>query len=395
MSKLLKRTWAEIDLGAIRHNFALVRNHVKPSVSIMCIVKADAYGHGVEHVALEHQRLGADWFGVSNLEEALQLRSFDIFRPVLILGYTPPDRAGELAAYGLTQAVFSPEYAYELSACAQKADCTVHCHLKLDTGMSRLGLFCHDKEQANCAVTAAQRICQLPNLDCEGVFTHFSVADDGEDGEEFTRTQFENFMYVIDQLEKRGITFRYRHCCNSAATLEYPEMHLDMVRPGVILYGLTPSPLFEKKYDLQPAMQLKSVISMVKKVEAGASISYGRTFRTEKETTIATVPIGYADGYPRPLSGRQDMLVCGKRAPILGRVCMDQLMLDVSAIEDAGAGQTVTVFGRDGNEFIPVDELSAKTDTINYETVCLIGKRVPRIYLSSGKTVAQVNYIMD
>lgn len=395
MSKILKRTWAEIDLNALRHNYEIVRKRVDPSVKIMCIVKADAYGHGVQNIAREHQRIGADWFGVSNLQEALQLRNYGITRPILILGYTPPDRASELALFGISQAVFTEEYARELSAEAQQNGCTVKCHLKLDTGMSRLGLASHCEEQDIQTVETAERICSLPNLDCDGIFTHFAVADDGEAGKEFTISQYTNFMSVVNGLAKKGITFRFRHCCNSAATLEYPEFHLDMVRPGIILYGLNPSPLFEGKYDFKPVMQLRSVISMVKKIEAGATVSYGRTFTAEKEMTVATVPIGYADGYPRPLSGRQDMLINGKRAPIIGRICMDQLMLDVSSIPDVKPGMTVTVFGEDNGSSIAVDELSEKTDTINYETVCLLGKRVPRIYLRGGKTVAQVNYIIN
>ncbi len=395
MSKVLKRTWAEIDLEMIRHNYSIIREKIDPSVKIMCIVKADAYGHGVQNVALEHQRIGADWFGVSNLHEALQLRNYGITRPILILGYTPPDRAAELSAFGITQAVFSDEYARELSACAQKNGSPVKCHIKLDTGMSRLGLGCHDKTQNDNSVEMICRICQYPNLDCDGIFTHFAVADENCDGVEFTRLQFENFKYVIEKLSGKGITFRFKHCCNSAATLEYPEFHMDMVRPGIILYGLTPSKYFKGKYDLKPAMQLKSVISMIKTVEKGATVSYGRTFTAEHDMKIATVPIGYADGYPRPLSGRQDMIVNGVRAPIIGRICMDQLMLDVTNIENVAAGMTVTVFGEDNGTFLFVDELSEKTDTINYETVCLIGKRVPRIYLRGGKQVAQVNYIIS
>lgn len=395
MSKILKRTWAEIDLERIRHNYSLVREKVDPSVKLMCIVKADAYGHGVQNVALEHQRIGADWFGVSNLHEALQLRNYGITRPILILGYTPPERAAELSAFGISQAVFSEDYAAELSQFAQKNGSPVKCHIKLDTGMSRLGFGCHDMEQNDSSVDTVSRICSLPNLDCDGIFTHFAVADEDVDGEEFTRSQFNNFRYVIDRLSEKGITFRFRHCCNSAASLEYPEFHMDMVRPGIILYGLAPSKYFIGKYDLKPAMQLKSVISMIKTVEKGATVSYGRTFTAEREMKIATVPIGYADGYPRPLSGRQDMIVNGVRAPIIGRICMDQLMLDVTDIENVKAGMTVTVFGEEEGTSIYVDELSEKTDTINYETVCLIGKRVPRIYLRGGKQVAQVNYIIS
>ncbi|MDR1003108.1 MAG: alanine racemase [Oscillospiraceae bacterium] len=399
MSELLKRTWAKINLDDIEHNYRLVRNHVAPSVLIMCIVKADAYGHGVRHISLLHQELGADWFGVSNLEEALQIREIGIFKPVLILGYTPPNRASDLSKYCFTQSVFSEEYAQELSACAKEANCTIDCHIKFDSGMTRLGLSCRTKEQIERAADAAERICALPNLKCTGAFTHFSVADEGESQREFTYSQYDKFSGVLTLLEERGIKLKLRHCCNSAATLEYSQFHMDMVRPGIILYGLKPSGEFKDKYDLRPAMEIKSVISMIKQVEEGAFASYGRTYEFRQPSVVATIPIGYADGYPRLLSSSgevtQDMLVQGKRAPVVGRVCMDQLLLDVSRIENVRAGMTVTVFGRDKEAFIPVDELSEKAGTINYETVCLVGKRVPRTYQRNGKTVAQVNYIID
>lgn len=393
MQDYLKRTWVEIDMDAVDHNFSLIRKRVGDA-AIMCIVKADAYGHGVEQISLAHQKLGAQWFGVSNIEEAMELRRYGIDRDILILGYTPPYAARKLSVNSITQAVFSESYAAELSQAAQAAGCTVKCHLKIDTGMGRIGFNCRQNAVLEEAVASTERICRLGGLNFDGVFTHFAVADDGEDGEEFTRSQFRNFTAIIEQLHRKGIEFRWRHCCNSAATLEYPEMHLDMVRPGVILYGLSPSQALRGKHDLKPVMQLKSVVSMVKPLEAGATVSYGRTFTAANDMRIATVPIGYADGYPRVLSGRQELLLHGKRAPIIGRVCMDQLMLDVTDIPEAAEGDIVTAFGADGDGFIPVDELSDKMGTINYELVCRMTRRVPRVYHRGQHVITQTDYLL-
>lgn len=393
MEKYLRRTWVEIDLDAVGSNYRIVEK-MTGGVPAMCIVKADAYGHGVEHIALEHQRLGAKWFGVSNIEEAMELRRYGIERNILILGYTPPEAVAQLSHYKITQAVFSLEYAKKLSEAAISSGCMVKCHIKADTGMGRIGLNCRLSEAIASAAQEAAEICSLEGLYVNGIFTHFAVADDGEDGEAFTRNQYSNFIDIISALNKRGINFKYRHCCNSAATLEYPDMHLDMVRPGVILYGLAPSALLRGKYDLRPVMQLRSVISMIKTIEAGATVSYGRTFTAPKDMLIATVPIGYADGFPRVLSGRQEVLVRGKRAPIIGRVCMDQLMLDVSDIPDVAEGDTVTVFGKDGKEEITVDELADKLGTINYELVCRMARRVPRVYHRGGFIISQTDYLL-
>ncbi|MCL2486076.1 MAG: alanine racemase [Oscillospiraceae bacterium] len=394
MQDYFRRTWTEIDLDAAVHNLDVARK-AAGGAEVMCVVKADAYGHGVEQIALCHQRHGARWFGVSNYEEAMELRRYGITGDILIFGYTPPELARGLEASGVTQAVYSSQYAKELSAAADKAGITIKCHLKIDTGMGRIGLACRNESALPGAAGEAYGICRLPGLKFTGIFTHFAVADEGEDHHrEFTKAQFGRFMDIVGALGGRGVTFRWRHCSNSGGTLEHPEFHLDMVRPGIMLYGLSPSSYMRGRHDLRPVMELKSVISMIKPLEKGASVSYGRTFTAPEDMTAATLPIGYADGFPRILSGRQDMLVRGVRAPVVGRVCMDQLVLDVSRVPGAAEGDVVTVFGRDGDNEIPVDELCDKTGTINYEMVCGMSRRVPRVYKKGGRVVTQTDYLL-
>lgn len=393
MHHFLKRTWADINMDAIDHNFRAIRNALKPGVKMCCVVKADAYGHGAPMVALEYQRLGADWFAVSNLEEAIQLRRCAITRPILILGYTPPQNAEELSELNISQTVLSLDYARQLSRYAQEANVTVNIHLKVDTGMSRIGFLYQNPERDGASLDEMETAARLPGLAPEGIFTHFAVSDDGDPGENFTLAQYDCFRKAVEAMEARGLHFAVRHCANSGAVLDYPELQLDMVRPGIILYGMEPSESIRHPLDLQPAMELKTVISQKKEIPAGATVSYGRTFTASQGTVVATVPIGYADGYPRHFSGKAQMLVRGKRAPIIGRVCMDQLMLDVTDIPGVEEGDVVTVFGRDGESFLPVDELAALNDTIHYEMVCLVGKRVPRIYWKHGKQIGELNYI--
>ena len=395
MDGILKRTWAEVDLDAIKQNYGSVKNCVAPGTRVCCVVKADAYGHGAEVLAREYGNLGADWFAVSNLEEAAQLRKTGVKLPILILGYTPACMASELAKLDIAQTVLCGEYGQELSSEAVKAGVSVRVHIKLDTGMSRIGFLYQDPERDASSLEAAARVCTLPGLRAEGIFTHFAVADDGDAGEEFTRKQFHHFIRAVDFFSERGVNFSIRHCSNSAAVLEYPEMQLDMVRPGNILYGLKPSGKVRGRMDLVPAMSLKSVVSLVKAVEPGTGVSYGRTFVTSGRTVLATVPVGYADGYPRILSGKADALVRGRRARVVGRVCMDQLMLDVTGIEGVREGDTVTLFGKDGEESVTVDELAGIAGTINYEIVCGISKRVPRVYLKNGREVARMNCLCD
>lgn len=393
MHHFLKRTWADINMDAIDHNFRAIRNALKPGVKMCCVVKADAYGHGAPMVAREYQRLGADWFAVSNLEEAIQLRRCAITRPILILGYTPPQNAEDLSELNISQTVLSLDYARQLSRYAQEANVTVNIHLKVDTGMSRIGFLYQNPERDGASLDEMETAARLPGLAPEGIFTHFAVSDDGDPGENFTLAQYDCFRKAVEAMEARGLHFAVRHCANSGAVLDYPELQLDMVRPGIILYGMEPSESIRHPLDLQPAMELKTVISQKKEIPAGATVSYGRTFTASQGTVVATVPIGYADGYPRHFSGKAQMLVRGKRAPIIGRVCMDQLMLDVTDIPGVEEGDVVTVFGRDGEAFLPVDELAALNDTIHYEMVCLVGKRVPRIYWKHGKQIGELNYI--
>lgn len=393
MSDFFRRTWAEIDLDAIGHNYRTIRARLKPGTKMCCVIKADAYGHGAEMLAAEYESLGADWFAVSNLEEATQLRNAGIRLPILILGYTPASCAKKLSDLNIAQAVLSAEYAQALSAQAVKDGVRVRAHIKLDTGMSRIGFLFQDPERDDATIDAVEQACRLPGLESEGIFTHFAVADEGEGGRDYTAAQFHSFTKAISLLEELGVRFALRHCANSAAIFDYPETQLDMVRPGIVLYGLMPSEDLNQKPDLHPAMQLKSIVSLVKTVEPQTSVSYGRRFVTKEATRVATVPIGYADGYPRHLFEQGSMLVHGKRAKIIGRVCMDQTMLNVTDIPDVKEGDAVTVFGRDGEAFLPVDELAKYNQTINYELVCLVSKRVPRVYFKNGAETGTLNYL--
>ena len=388
MEDFFKRTWAEIDLDALAHNYREIRNRIAESAKIMCVVKADAYGHGVEHVAPFLQDLGADWFAVSNLEEAVHLRGCGIVRPILILGYTPPEYAASLARYHITQALLSLGYGRRLSQAAFQAGVEVSVHIKLDTGMSRVGFYYQQEQRDQNALEEIAEACSFPGLHADGIFTHFAVSDEGAEGEDFTKRQFALFTSAIKQLESRGIVFALRHCANSGAILSYPETHLDMVRPGIIQYGLAPSGKLSKEMDLHPVMSLRSVVSQVKTVEPGATLSYGRAYAASARSRIATIPVGYADGYQRVMAGKASVLVRGKRAPLAGRICMDQMMADVSSIPDVQEGDVVTLFGRDGAAVIPVEELSGFANTINYEIVCLVTKRVPRVYLIKGNVSA-------
>ncbi len=393
MDSCFKRTWAEIDLDAIEENYRKIRAQLKPGTKICCVVKADAYGHGAERLSQEYEALGADWFAVSNLEEALQIRRAGATRPILILGYTPPCKAAELAYNGIAQAVIGPEFGEELSREAVKAGVTVHTHLQVDTGMSRVGFFYQDPLRDAGAIDEMEHACRLPGLEAEGIFTHFAAADEGEGGRGYTRRQFRALTEAISRLEKRGLHFKLRHCANSAAIFDFPETQLDMVRPGIILYGLMPSGSMIHRISLSPALSLKSTVALVKTIPEGTCVSYGRLFRARRATEVATVPIGYADGYLRRLSGHACMLVRGKRAPIIGRVCMDQLMLDVTEIPGVRAGDTVTVIGRDGNESVSADELAGLADTISYEIICGVAKRVPRLYIKDGRDAGLLDYL--
>ena len=393
MQDFLKRTWATINFDSLNQNFREIRNKANPCAKIMSVIKADAYGHGALPIAKELVDAGTDWFAVSNLDEALQLRRGGISLPILILGYTPAEHAKTLALNNISQAVFSLDYGKQLASFATESSVQVNIHIKIDTGMSRIGFAYQDNVVNSDSLDEIEQLYGMSGIYTEGIFTHFARADEPQGGEIFTRLQFDLFLSAVSRLENRGISFELRHCCNSAGIELFPEMHLDMVRPGIILYGLAPSDFAKSALKLAPVMELKTVISMVKKIPAGTPVSYGGTFVSPKNMTIATVPIGYADGYSRHLSRNAFMIVNGKTAPIIGRVCMDQTILDVTDIPDATSGMDVTVFGSDDKITITVDELASKIDTINYELVCAIGRRVPRVYIKNNEIISIIDYL--
>ncbi len=394
--KYLRRSWAVIDLDNLKHNVETVRAGLKHNVRLMCVVKADAYGHGDQFVAPELERLGADWFGVSNLDEGISIRHAGTVAPVLIFGPTPADRVSDLFANKLTQSVHTVEYGRELAAAAAALGVTINVHIKIDTGMARLGFMLDNGGWERSAHDIAWLKREFPSLNTSGIFTHLACADEpAKDSVKYTRRQISQFASFTNQLADAGLGFELRHCCNSAGTSLYPEGHFDMVRPGISLYGLSYDGAAEtaNANGLLPVMNLYSAVTMVKEIPAGAAVSYGRIYRAARPTKVATVPIGYADGFGRELSGRARMLVRGESAEVIGRVCMDQLMLDVTHIPDVKAGDLVTIVGRDGNNCLDFDGMAALSGTIGYEKVCLIGRRVPRLYRRGGKEIGVLDYI--
>ena len=377
MKPYLKRAWAEVSLAQLRKNVEIIKGLNSPPTEIMAVVKADAYGHGDEHIVrCLAEKCGVRYFAVSNLDEAIAVRSFAPDADILILGYTPPEYAHEIAMYNIIQGVVSTEYALALTKNTPEP---IRCHIKIDTGMGRIGLR-HDTPQ-ECADEIAQMM-KIDKLSVEGIYTHFAVADsDSPDNIAYTDKQQEFITDTYDALDRMGIRLTHVHFMNSAATCYRNSSRSTLSRAGIILYVLHPDISLEIPDGLKPIMEVKAVISQVKTVGAGACISYGRTFTADKEMRIATVTVGYADGYSRLLSSKGEMLVHGKRCKIVGRVCMDQLMIDVSDVPEAQSGDIVTLIGRDGDDIITADDLAAMYGTIGYEVVCGISKRVPRIYI--------------
>ena len=388
MEQFLKRTWAEIDLNKIEKNYDICRSMLRDGVKMMGVIKADGYGHGALTYARIFSEKGCEWFAVSNLDEALQLRAAGIETPILILGFTPAEKAGELAFNHIAQAVYNSEYAAALSQNAVEQGVQVNVHMKVDTGMSRIGFLYQDSEDDAATIDEIENACKLPGLYAQGIFQHFAVADCGEHGEVYTRLQYDLFLDVIRRLQKRGIDFELYHCCNSAGASEYRDLQLNMARLGIVIYGLTSSDLVKEQWGIEPVMSVKSVVAMVKEIEAGTTVSYGRTFTAEHDMKIATIPIGYADGYTRRLSGNgARMIINGAYVPIIGTICMDMCMVDVTGL-DVKAGDAVTVIGKEGDKAVTADEVAAKSGTINYEITCDISKRVPRVYVRDGKVVS-------
>ena len=374
MNDLQKRTWAEISLPNIRHNYEAIRAALPAGCRFLGVVKADAYGHGALPVSRLLQESGADYLAVSCLDEALELRRGGITMPVLILGHTPPEYTGMLIEEGFTQTVSALAKAREYSAAASALGKTLKVHIKLDTGMSRLGFLCagdyFDRGVENVSLS-----CGLPNLEPEGIYTHFAVSDElGEENEAYTREQFRLFLAVIEAVRERsGVSFAIRHCANSGAVVHYPEMALDMVRPGLLLYGYGDD---TGRLHLKPCMRLVTTVSTIKHYEAGTSVSYGRRFVTERHTRMGVLAIGYADGLPRALSNKCSFAAAGGFAPQRGSICMDMCMADLTELPRAQVGDEVEIFGPAND----LDALAAAAGTISYELLCAVSKRVPRVY---------------
>ena len=388
----LKRTWADISLDNLKHNYLALRSHIPADCRFLGVVKADAYGHGAVPVSRYLTELGAEYLAVSNIEEATQLRRGGIRGPILILGYTPPFYGEDLAKMGLRQELHSLEYARQLNESLKGTSLRIKVHIKLDTGMSRLGFFAYDCEKT---VDQLKEVASMAHLVIEGIFTHFPVADTTEKADEdFTRVQYARFTGMIDALRAAGIDPQIRHCCNSGASVLYPEYAMDMIRPGIATYGIYPTEELRGRIDLRPVMQLRSIIFQIRDFGPDISVSYGRAYTTEKPTKIAVVGIGYADGLARSLSGNISFLLHGKRVPQIGRICMDMCMVDISEVPEAKPGDVVTIFGEDGGEHTEVSELSDRLHTIPYEILCNISKRIPRVYLDGENQTEILQYIV-
>ncbi|MFH1982079.1 MAG: alanine racemase [Pseudomonadota bacterium] len=375
--------WAEIDLSAIAENTRELRRITRPEARLMAVVKADAYGHGAAEVARTAMAAGASVLGVARLGEAISLRQAGISAPILIFSYTAPQDAEALVRLDLAQSVFDVETAMAFSQHAVTLGQPIHLHLKVDTGMGRLGIFPDNGPGVPVpseAVAAARTIAALPGIILEGLSTHFAAADSAD--KDFTHRQFTRFTAFIDRLTAAGVHIPIKHAANSAAIIDHPETHLDMVRAGIALYGLRPSNEVNlSRLRLTPAMTLKSRIVQLKCVGAGFTVSYGMTWTAKRPTAIATVPVGYADGFSRRLSNIGEMLVHGRRAPIRGRVCMDHTMIDVGDIPEARTGDEVVIFGRQNGAEISAEAVAEQLGTINYEVTSALTSRVQRIFV--------------
>ncbi len=380
------RVKADINLDAVACNAKEIKKHLTPGVKLAAVIKADGYGHGAVPVA-ETVYETADWFAVSNIEEALELRGAGVDKPILTLGYTAPLQLAEAIKNRITLTLCDIESAEEISEEASKIGLTAEVHIKVDTGMGRIG-FPAEPEVAEQVAAAVK----LPNIKATGIFTHFARAD--ETDKEATRLQFDKFLRFIDAMETRGITGLLRHAENSAAILSLPEYQLDMVRLGISLYGMYPSDeVRPENMKLVPAMEIKSHVAFVKTVPAGTGIGYNATYVAPSVKRIATVPVGYGDGYPRALSNCGRVLIHGVSVPIVGRVCMDQLMIDVTEVPEVKRGDTVTLMGKEGEEMITAEEIGALSHSFHYEMVCNVGKRIPRVYYKKGEAVGARHFV--
>lgn len=384
----IRPVWAEVNLDNLAHNIRQVRNHTNKDSLIMAVVKANGYGHGAIDIARTFLDNGADRLAVAILSEAVELRKADITEPILVLGYTPRSQYEKLLQYNLIQTIYNYEEAKILSQKAVELGKEATIHIKIDSGMGRIG-FLPTTESAEDILN----ISILPNIKIEGIFTHFAKADEVD--KSHVRGQFNKYMEFVNSLEEKGLNISIKHVSNSAGIIDLPEFNLNMVRAGIMLYGLYPSDEVNKeKIKLKPAMTLKAKISHLKIVPKGTGISYGQIFTTEEESKIGTIPIGYADGFTRLLTGKAEVCINHKRVPIVGKICMDQCMLDLTSVEDVKLGDEVVIFGCEKDD-PHVDELASKIGTINYEIVCMVARRVPRVYISNNKILRIKEYLLD
>ena len=387
MMKNYSRVCERVDLDAIAYNFQMMKANIKKDVHMIAVIKTDGYGHGAVQIARLLENTDYIWgYATATLEEAVILRKHGIQKPILVLGCIFPDQWEEMIQNEVRMTTYTTDMAKGVSDLAVRLGKDAYIHIKLDTGMSRLGFQINEN-----SVDAIEEISKMPGLKLEGLFTHFSKAD--ETDKKYTDEQIEKYCYMQEELKKRGVTFEFYHCSNSAGIIDVPKANMDLVRAGISIYGLYPSEEVRKSnVPLKPAMELISHVTYVKTVPAGTPVSYGATYVTDRETRLATIPVGYGDGYPRSLSNKGYVLIHGKKAPICGRICMDQFMVDITDIPDVKFGDKVTLIGKNGEEILPVETLSDLSGRFNYEFVCDLGKRIPREYIQNGEVVEQSDY---
>ncbi|MBU5488975.1 alanine racemase [Clostridium sp. MSJ-8] len=386
MDKMLRPVWAEIDLDALAYNVRNIKKLIGDK-EMVAVVKADAYGHGAIDIVETLQKNGVSRLAVAVITEAIELRKSGVDIPIMILGYTPSDYGEELIKYDIEQTVYDLEYAKRLSEIAEKLNKKAKIHIAVDTGMGRIGFYPNEK-----SVEDVVEISKLNNIEIEGMFTHYATAD--EEDKTYTYHQFELYNKFNKSLEDKGVIIPFKHTSNSGAIMDLPETYLDGVRAGIILYGYYPSDEVNKEVlPLKPILTLKTKVSHVKKMDKDMYVSYGRTFKTERESIIATIPIGYADGYSRNLSGKVKVIINGKFAKVVGRICMDQCMIDVTDIDDVKVGDEVILIGEDNGIKYNADDMAKDLGTINYEVLCMIKQRIPRLYIKNHKKINVRNYI--
>ncbi|WAM34540.1 alanine racemase [Caldicellulosiruptor morganii] len=385
---LYSRVWAEINLDNLVYNVNNIKKKILPDTQIMAVVKADAYGHGAIEVSRVLVKNGINMLAVAIIDEAMQLRHYNFDVPILILGFTPFELSEQVVENDISQTVYTFEQAYYLNEAARKLGKKAKIHIKVDTGMGRIGFLCNQE-----SIATVIKIASLSNIELEGIFSHFSSADDPQ-SDDFTSEQFLKFENFVKELNKNGVYFKYKHIANSSAAIRFPRYQLDIVRLGLVLYGLYPSEAVKQEINLKPVMSVKAKVINVKEVPEGYPISYSRKYITPCKSRIATIPIGYADGFTRVGSEKRYVLINGEYAKVVGNVCMDQCMVDVTHIKDVRIGDEVVIIGEQGDREITADDLAAQIGTINYEVICSVSKRIPRVYIKDGRVVKILNYIL-